>query len=57
MVLHVKFQSEKVRRFEAALGYVPGSTRVVPQLNATIQYLGTTEAPGNVYVVRVKKLD
>lgn len=56
-MLHVKFQSEKVRRFEAALGYVPGSTRVVPQLNATIQYLGTTEAPGNVYVVRVKKLD
>jgi hypothetical protein len=53
--------TDDVRRFELALGFQPGQTRVIPQLGATIRYLRTQRAASvnghDVYAVYVEKLD
>ena len=49
--------TDEVRRFELALGFTPGQTRVVPALGATIKYLRTQRVSEKVYAVYVEKMD
>ena len=49
--------TEYVRHIEALLHFSPGDTRVVPELNGTIQYIGTKALPGEVYAIYIKRLD
>lgn len=49
--------ADDVRRFELALGFQPGQTRVIPQLGATVRYLRTVRVSEKVYAVYVEKLD
>jgi hypothetical protein len=48
---------DDVRRFELALGFTPGQTRVIPALGATIKYLRTQRVSERVFAVYVEKMD
>lgn len=45
-----------VRLLEQRQGIIAGQTRVLPECNCTIRYLGTT-VNGNHYSVHIDKLD
>ena len=48
---------DDVKRFELALGFTPGQTRVIPALGATIKYLRTQRVSERIFAVYVEKLD